>query len=157
MGSMAPALKKKTVPRSESSTRGLLRGPGNGPSNQFAKWDLVVAKYREIVDISDKDEEEIARAILHTHLATYFNSRDFLMDFKKARKSDPKFVLNFASERLFGRVGVPGQDQGGGAPRSSVAVLVQVLSGSKPQDVEVDAKILPNSKVKKKVSTKKGK
>lgn len=77
---------------------------------------------------SSVTDPAIRRRSLRTRLDRYIGGIDSVRDFERVRKHNPRFALEFAADRVWGRP----QQQGSGAPAAGsgvVAMLVKVLCG----------------------------
>ena len=93
-------------------------------------------------ELAAKIAEAEKAEVLRPHLDNYLRSVKSLKDFEALRRKDPLKALEFATDRVWGR---PSQANSGGtkAPRSGIAVLIQLLSGQKdtPQPVVLERDI----------------
>ena len=83
------------------------------------------------------------RTVARRRLTNYLNSRHFEQDWKRARLSDPKWAIEFSTDRIWGKPGAGISPTGSGQAGTTVAVLVKVLTGDQhTQPVVFDTKAL---------------
>src|SRR3990172_4170569 len=95
-------------------------------------------------DISEALARFKARRALRPRTERYLDSIESVRDFEKVRKEHPRWALEFAADRVWGKP--KSNDAGGqGSQRIDVKALVLVLSGGQgagPQDIGIDGQAL---------------
>lgn len=104
-------------------------------------------------------EEKVLDKEVKKHLVKYLKTGLGAEDFERARQSNPRWALEFAADRVWGKPGTPGSTGFPASTQAQVAVLVQVLSGvapSKPKEplaIEDSIQTAPASPAKEKKNT----
>lgn len=104
------------------------------PHTLKGKYEIVLQQYLKTLGQNSKklDLKNLAGALVNIHLETYLSTRDWMLDFHKVRKLDPKWALTFAAERVMGKLGAYAGIPGSATKDTpaQIAILVQVLSGT---------------------------
>ena len=122
-----------------------VRGIQGSYHNLYEKCDAILSIYLKNSDIEGVDTKEVSARVIRMHLETYFTTRDFLIDWNRARKSDPKFAITFAADRVLGKPGSDSIGSGKDTAAANIAILVQVLSGSDAKAKVVDTKAIDSN------------
>ena len=113
--------------------------PNNAITSLKKKYEVILSEYLAKLKEAGFTGSSVSREVIRIHLETYLSTIDFLIDFHRIRRIDPRFAITFAADRVLGK---PGADLHGNSTKSTaaanIAVLVQVLSGSDPKVKVID-------------------
>lgn len=85
-------------------------------------------------------EEKLIKKTIKEYMKEYLENGEAVKDFEKVRTKKPEVALSEAMDRIYGRIDKPASE----ICKSSVNVLIQILTGKSPQ-TEMPNVNLPNT------------